>query len=124
MTKLNCQLGAGSVNLVMVPTLLIPTTWFPSHPGLVILISYFKIPISYFFFFFLISYFLSFLISYFLFPISYFLFLIFYFLFLIPRSLVSPPVARSVSLPPRSTLLLTSKKSNVCFTLCKISRFP
>ena len=36
-----CQLGAGSVNLVMVPTLLIPTTWFPSHPGLVS-VSYFS----------------------------------------------------------------------------------
>ena len=42
---------------------------------------------------------------------------------LIHRSLASLLVARSVSLPPRSTPLLTSKKSNVCFALCKISRF-
>merc|ERR1712083_927948 len=36
---------------------------------------------------------------------------------------VSLPAARSASLPPRSTPPLTSKKSNVCFTLRKISRF-
>ena len=40
-----------------------------------------------------------------------------------PRSLASLPVVKSVWLPPRSTLPLTSKKSNVCFSLCKISRF-
>ena len=40
-----------------------------------------------------------------------------------PRSLASLPVVKSVWLPPRSTPPLTSKKSNVCFSLCKISRF-
>ena len=29
------QLGAGAVNIIMLPTLLIPVTWFPDHKGLV-----------------------------------------------------------------------------------------
>ena len=36
--KLRCsslQLGAGAVNIIMLPTLLIPVTWFPDHKGLV-----------------------------------------------------------------------------------------
>ena len=28
-------MGAGAVNIIMLPTLLIPVTWFPDHKGLV-----------------------------------------------------------------------------------------
>ena len=29
------QMGAGAVNIIMLPSLLIPVTWFPEHKGLV-----------------------------------------------------------------------------------------
>ena len=29
------KMGAGAVNIIMLPTLLIPVTWFPEHKGLV-----------------------------------------------------------------------------------------
>ena len=31
----NVQMGAGAVNIIMLPSLLIPVTWFPDHKGLV-----------------------------------------------------------------------------------------
>ena len=34
-TEMISKMGAGAVNIIMLPTLLIPVTWFPDHKGLV-----------------------------------------------------------------------------------------
>ena len=32
---LSLQMGAGAINIIMLPSILIPVTWFPEHKGLV-----------------------------------------------------------------------------------------